>query len=292
MRSVAAVSAGVIREVGEITLPPGLRRTRLYDTMVETTLRFLIERVGQVEGTYPKDTPIIEHFLVKRTLGDGIDLAGLVAFGASPIWVLAALADLSGAGRQLISEIVASMKAEGLLERHRNFANVDQILDGLERTSGQLAASLRFPPLNVASLRKDWNELKEAVKKIPPRNLPSPDLLREQWNELKSEAAAQQRSVFEMSSLIALATIRRMPSNMVKLSRSAVKATLRTGQLFAQGLLDHYAAILEEIRETGYASYLAREFRPYLRAAATQFSMSHRSLTEELLERGTPSARK
>ena len=74
------------------------------------------------------------------------------------------MADLSGAGRQVLSEINASLKEEGLLERDKKFANVDQILDGLERTSGQLAASLRFPPLDVPSLRKDWKELKEAAK--------------------------------------------------------------------------------------------------------------------------------
>ncbi len=290
MRSVAAVSAGLIREVGEITLPPGLRRSRLYSTMVEATLQFLIERVGQVEGTYPPSSQAIDHFLVKRTLGDGIDMAGWIAFGASPVWVLAALADLSGAGRQVLTEIVTSLQEEGLLQRDQKFGNVDQMLDGLERTSGQLALSLRFPPLDVASLRKDWSELKEAAKMIPPRHLPSSDLLREHWEELKREAAGHGRSVFELSSLIALTTIRKMPSNMAKLSRSAAKATLRTGQFFAQGLLDHYATILREIRETGYAVYFAREFRPYLHAAAMQFSMSHRSLTEELLERGSKSA--
>jgi hypothetical protein len=48
---------------------------------------------------------------------------------------------------------------------------------------------------------------------------------------------------------------------------------------------DHYESMLEEIREVGYAAYWAREFRPYLHAAAKQFSASHRSLTERLLDR-------
>ena len=81
-----------------MTLPPGLRRTRIYSTMVEATLRFLIEQVGQVEGTYPAEDKLAKNFLIKRTVGDGIDLVGLAAFHASPVWVFAALADLSGAG--------------------------------------------------------------------------------------------------------------------------------------------------------------------------------------------------
>ncbi len=127
--------------------------------------------------------------------------------------------------------------------------------------------------------------MKEAVQTIPTRNLPSPDLVRRQWEELKQEAAAQHRTVFELSSLMAISTVRAMPENLIWLSRCARTATIRTRKIFAEGLLDHYRITLSEIRETGYPAYWAREFRPYLRAAAQQFSSSHQSLTERLLQR-------
>jgi hypothetical protein len=285
LRSVSALSAGLVREIGEVILPGRIRRTKLYQTMVETTLRFLIEQVGQVPGVYPGEGQLAENFLLKRTLGDGLDLAGIVAFHASPVWVLAALADISGAGRQLMDEIAASLKDEGLLDRNVSFENLDQVLDGLERTAGQLASSLRFPPIDTASLRKEWIALKEAVNTIPPRSLPPPELVREQWNELKETAVAQQRSVFELSSLIALSTVRRVPERLMWLSDCARTATLGAGRFFAEGLLDHYQTTLREIQQVGYVAYWAREFRPYLRAAAQQFSSSHTSLTERLLQR-------
>ncbi len=288
VRSIAVLSAGLLREIGEVTLPAGLRQTRLYGTMVETTLRFLIEQVGQVEGTYPTgDDKLAENFLIKRTLGDGIDLAGMAAFHASPVWVLAALADLSGAGRRFVDEIATSLKDEGLLDRDAKFEGVDQMLDGLERTSGQLATSLRYPPLDVAGLRREWSALKSAVGTMSPKHLPSPGLLRNRWDELTREAATQGRSVFQLSSLIALSTVRTMPTNLLKLSRSAGTATRRTGQFFAKGLLDHYECTIKEIRKVGYVAYWTRELRPYLRAAAKQFSASHRSLTEQLLDRAS-----
>src|SRR5438270_7201238 len=112
LRSVSALAAGLVREIGDITLPQRVRRTKLYQTMVETTLRFLIEQVGEVEGAYPAEGKLAENFLLQRTVGDGIDFAGLLAFHASPVWVLAALADLSGAGRQMMDEITASLKDE------------------------------------------------------------------------------------------------------------------------------------------------------------------------------------
>src|SRR5438128_323663 len=55
LRSVSALSAGLIREIGEVILPRRIRRTKLYQTMVETTLRFLIEQVGQVPDVYPDE---------------------------------------------------------------------------------------------------------------------------------------------------------------------------------------------------------------------------------------------
>ena len=82
---------------------------------MEATLRFLIEQVGQVGGVYPTEDKLTEDFLLRRTAGNGIELIGILAFRASPVWVLAALADASGAGRYLIREIADCLKEEGLL---------------------------------------------------------------------------------------------------------------------------------------------------------------------------------
>jgi hypothetical protein len=285
LRSASALSGGLVREIGNVTLPSALRRTKLYQTMVESTVRFLVEQVGEVNGVYPAENKLAEHFLLKRTLGDGIDMAGIVAFHASPVWVLAALADISGAGRQLIDEISSSLKEEGLLDRNARFESIDQLLDGLEHTAGQLATSIRFPPLDIAGLREEWTALKESARAIPPPSLPSPGLVRDQWEELKREAARQHRSVLELSSLMTLSAVRAVPANLLWLSRCARTATLRTGQLFADGLLNHYRATLRDIRDVGYLVYWTNEFRPYLRAAADQFSPAHQSLTERLLKK-------
>src|SRR5688572_25229140 len=101
VRSALGVSAGVVREVGEVALPDGVRRTQLYQNVVDSTLRFVIERVGGVEGVYAREESLPDDFLARRTAGNAIEVLGVVAFRASPVWVLAALADLCGAGRQL-----------------------------------------------------------------------------------------------------------------------------------------------------------------------------------------------
>lgn len=288
LRSASALSAGLVREIGNVVLPTAVRRTKLYQTMVESTLRFLVEQIGQVRGVYPTEDSLAENFLLKRTLGDGIDFIGIVAFHASPVWILAALADISGAGRQLVDEISSSLKEDGLLDRDTRFETVDQLLDGLEHTAGQLATSIRFPPLDIAGLRKEWLALRQAAQAIPPPNMPSPGFVRERWEELKQTAADQHRTVLELSSLMAISAVRAVPANLLWLSRCARTATLRTGQFFAEGLMDHYRTTLGQIRERGYLAYWKNEFRPYLCAAAEQFARAHESSTERLLKSRRP----
>src|SRR5215467_13102544 len=132
LRSVTALAGGLFREVGDVAIPKTIRRTQLYRNLVEATLRFLIEQVGQVKGVYSGKEKLSEDFLVRRAAGNGIELLGILTFRASPVWVLAALADASGAGRFLVREITSSLKAEGLLEQRTEFNTVDEMLVGLE----------------------------------------------------------------------------------------------------------------------------------------------------------------
>lgn len=286
LRSMSALSAGLLRELSELALPRAVRRTRLYRELVENTLRFLVENVGQVEGAYPPEGQLADNFAMRRFAGNGIELVGLLTFRASPVWVLAALADLSGTGRQLIREIAQSLKEEGLLEKNAEYETIDQMLDGLEGTAGRLAETANTPPLDVASLRREWSDLRREAKKFPGLRLPSGEALRRSWAELKAVAAAQNRPVFQVSSLMALAAVGRVPENLLWLSRCARGAARRTSQIMAEGLLEHYRGIGEEIRTTGYVTYWVREFRPYLKAAVLQFSPRRASLTERMLRKG------
>jgi hypothetical protein len=256
--------------VGEVALPSGVRRTQLYQNLVDATLRFLIEEVGGADGVYAAGEKLPDDFLVRRTAGNAIEVLGLVAFRASPVWVLAALADLCGMGRHLIPEIADALKAQGLLEKDREFTSVDQMLDGLERTSSRLATTVNTPPLDVAALRGEWNAIRESARSLPAPAFPSTQAIATSWNQLKSASAQQGRSVFEISTMMALV------------------ATRRTGQVLGSALLDHYRATLTEMESVGYTRYAADHLRPYVTAAVRQFSTGRPTLTERLLRRLRP----
>jgi hypothetical protein len=74
------LGAGVAREVGEVAIPDGVRQGRLYQSLVDTTLRFLIEQVGGAQGVYKDDEKLPDNFLVRRTAGNAVEMLGVVAF--------------------------------------------------------------------------------------------------------------------------------------------------------------------------------------------------------------------
>ncbi|HTR35072.1 MAG TPA: hypothetical protein VMH80_04175 [Bryobacteraceae bacterium] len=285
VRSAAALAGGLIREIGKVSVPAAVRRTKSYQMMVDVALRYMIEQLGEVRGVYPSEGELASNFLLRRTAGHGIELAGLLAFRASPVWIMAALADVSGAGRQIVREIAEALQEEGLLARQSRFDTIDQLLEGLAETAGQVADVCNAPPLDVAGLRNEWVAFRESASKIPPRHLPSALLLRRHWEELRAEAAVQNRGVFELSSMMAIAAIARAPVTLVKITRAANRAVWRTGQTLGGSALLHYSQTVREIHERGYAAYWSEEFRPYLHAAAAQFSPKHRSSTARWLKK-------
>jgi hypothetical protein len=285
VRAIVGLGAGLTREVGDVVVPAGVRDTQLYQNLDDTTLRFLIEQVGSVDSPYKAASePLPDDFLIRRTAGNALEVLGLVAFRASPVWVLAALADVSGAGRRLIPEIAQALKADGLLEHDTEFTSVDQLLDGLERTSARLAQTVNTPPLDATALRGEWQAIRAEARALQPSNLPSLTSLEAVWQQLKSESERQGRSVFETSSTMALTAARGLPDGVRWLSAAAVVSARRTGHVVGAALLDYYSTTLTDIRRIGFGTYAARQMRPYLRAAAGQFSPSRRTLTERAIE--------
>lgn len=285
VRSVIGIGAGVAREAGDVALPRSVRQSRLYQNLVDTTLRFLIEQVGEVQGAYTADAKLDDDFLTRRAVGNVVEALGVVAFRASPVWVLAALSDVCGLGRHLIPEIAASLKEQGLLEESADFSSVDQLLDGLERTSGRVAQSINTPPLDVRALREEWQALREEARSLTPDRLPTGETLTGLWTQLKTESARQQKSIFETSSMLALSAVRSAPQGARWLGASAVVGATRTGQVLAASVIEQYRDTLRDIQKVGYMDYAARQLHPYVRAAASQFAPGKSTLTDRLLDR-------
>jgi hypothetical protein len=284
IRSALGFSAGLLREIGEIALPRTVRRGQLYKSLVDTTLRYVIEQVGGAKGVYPTELPAARDFLARRGVGHGIELLGIAAFRISPVWVFAALADLSGLGRRLIPEIAEALKEEGLLDKEAQLESVDELLESLEKTSSRLAQAINVPPIDVTSLRKEWMDIRLQARGLRPLDLPSVKDIGNGWQALKDEALRQGRSIFQTSSLMAISAARAAPERALWLTASTRVGASRTGKLVSAAILEDYSHTLNQLREVGYISYAKQQLSPYLRACVDQFSRQQRSMTERLIE--------
>jgi hypothetical protein len=155
-----------------------------------------------------------------------------------------------------------------------------------------MADALNAPPLDVESLRREWVKLKSELAVLPRVALPEASALQNLWRDLVKSAKSQERSVFAVCSAIALSTVADVPSNLRWLSRAARVAATRTGSIAGEALLDHYKSALLEISEQGFVAYWRRQFRPYLRAAAEQFTAAKLSTTEKWMLRRSQNSNK
>lgn len=224
VRSTSALAGGLARELSEVVLPSSFRKTKLYRSLVDVTLRFIAEQVGHVQRPSDLAPRLPSDFALRRSAGNGIEMAGILLFRFSPVWVLAALSDLSSTGRILVREISASLVEKGLLERDVNFETIDEILNGLEKTSGRLADNLNMPPFEVRALRQEWQMLKREAGGMTLKQLPSKEELTSLWMELKEEAIRQNCPVFELSSLMALSVLIQLPAKALWFSQCATAA--------------------------------------------------------------------
>ena len=287
IRSLGALSGGLLHELGNVALPASVRRTTLYRTMVEVALRFLIEEVGQVEGVYPTEGRLAENFILKRTASHGIELLGILAFHASPVWVLAALADATGGGRKLILEISEALKEEGLLEPRRPLrdhgpgaqrAGKDQRPHGHHSEHAAGGHRRPAPRMGAAQGRAGHH---------PAEKCSGAGAHRGRLGKIcRIPRNSRARTVFGSLQLLAVSTVAHVPANVLWLSRAARSAMRRTGRVLGDAVLDHYTEALGEIARTGFFAYWSREFRPYLKAR--EQSARARTLTERLLNRAAP----
>jgi hypothetical protein len=261
-RAGAALAGGLIYEASEVVLPVAVRRSRLYQAIVARLLRITIELVGGVEGVYPAQVMPVRELLVRKTAGNVVELSSFLAIGWSPVWLLAGASDLVGGTKVYLRTLVTELRDAGVLAADADVASFEELLTALEDTSGLLADTVDVPPLNVPSVRASWQELQRQAA-----DLPDAAGLEKVFAELQLAARQEDRSILEISSMVAL---------------GAVHAGVRLGNVH---IFDYYRHALRTIVEEGLLSFLRRTSTPYLTRAGSHFDPRSSTYSERLLQR-------
>lgn len=288
VRSLSALGGGLLLEASRLALPASVRDAALYRATAGVGLRFLIEQVGGVYGIYPRRDPLARRFVRRYAVGTSIELAGIATLYLSPVWVLAALGDATRVGKSLFSQVGDALKEEGLLDANARFETMEQLLDGIERTSTHLALSVNMPPLDVPGLRREWEQFRANLATFPRTRLPDGADVERAWNRLRTTSGKLNQPVFAVSAAMGMSAFSSVPSHLQWLSRSVLVGARTTGRVVGGVFLKHYAAASAEVTRTGLTAYCAAHSRPYLLAAIRNFLPEKKSSTEKLLCSGWP----
>ena len=266
VRSVAAVVGGAVHESAQLLLPRVVRLSRFYEVSAKNLLRILVEGVGAVEtgSTEPK-AAAPSQLAVRKGAGNVVELGSILAFGFSPLWLLAGTADVTHGSRVYLRALVAELKAAGVVAKEADIGSVDELLGVLEGTSGRTARLVDMPPLELEELRTSLQELRDEAGELP-----TPQELANVYEGLRLEAEREGRSLLEVSSGIGLAFL---------LSARNVSRT---------HLLAPYREDWQPVREEGFAAYARRVGRPYARALMRHLHPERATYTERFLSRNDP----
>jgi aconitate hydratase len=263
------VGGGTVHETAQLVLPRLVRSSRLYEATAKNLLRIAVELVGGVErpaAAAAEHEPSPRKLALRKTAGNVVELGSIAAFGFSPLWILAATADVTRGTRVYLEAFVAELKGAGVLARDLELASVDDLLAALEGASATTARLIDIPPLEVEALRQSLRDLRDDAG-----GLPSPEELAAVYAALVREADREERSLLEVS---------------VGMGLAFFNAARHVGR---QHVLDPYTEDLRPLRDEGFASYAARVGRPYAEAVARHLDPRRQTLTErglELLSRG------
>jgi len=266
VRSTAAILGGTVHETAQLLLPRLARRSRLYEASAKNLLRILIEGVGDVEPPTPTtpdpNAPAPKQLAIRKGVGNIVELGSIAAFGFSPLWLLAAAADLTHGSRVYLHALTDDLKASGVIRDDVDVSSVDDLLGILEGTSGRTARLIDIPPVELAELRVSLRELADGAT-----DLPSQEQLGRLYENLRRTAAAEDRSLLEISQGVGMAFV----TSARTISDRHVKVPYREDW--------------EPLRDEGFAAYARRVSRPYGEAAASHFDPDRPSYTERVLNR-------
>jgi hypothetical protein len=246
-----------------------VRRSRLYEATAKNLLRVSIEVVGGVEAAAAaadEYEPNAKKLAVRKTAGNAVELGSIAAFGFSPLWLLAAAADVTHGTRVYLDAFVRELKMAGVLAEATELKTIDDLLAVLQGGSGTAARLIDIPPLELEALRRSLADLREDAS-----GLPSPTEMARLYDALRAEAARERRSLLEVSTGVGIAFF---------------NSARKVGR---QHLLDPYGEDLKPVRDEGFGAYAARVSRPYAAAVARHFDPEQASLTERGIDKLTRS---
>ena len=172
LRAIAAALGGAVHETASLVLPRFVRTSRLYEATAKNVLRVTIELVGGVQPPRRRSDefePDPGRLAVRKGAGNAIELGSIAAFGFSPLWVLAAAADVAHGSRVYLDSFTRRAEGGRRHRRGRRPRERRRAARGTGGTSGTSARLIDIPPLELRPCAA-----RSRTSAATPAQLPSP----------------------------------------------------------------------------------------------------------------------
>lgn len=267
-RAIAAGAGGLLYESTLVLLPDWARGAQFYQAILGRMLRITVEFAGGMPELAQADPMSASRLTVRKAAGNAVELTSIVTVGWSPLWVLAAAADVTGGAQVYLRALTDELKRLNVLPPEIEFASVDNLLDSLEGTTSVFSRAIDIPPLAQAELQASVGEMRASWQALraSTHGLPGGETLRAIALQMQETAERENISVWLVSSYIGL---------------GAIRAGIDLGQV---NIFDYYREALGDIWDSGLSGYIGRVSRPYLVKAITHMDPQQETHTERALK--------
>ena len=276
VRSAAGVVGGTLRDSAAVLLPDAVRDAKTYQAFIGQLLDFVAEDVGRI-GAKPARTDAQEGFVVRKTVGNFIDVASLATVHLSPMLLLAVVSDVAYGSKVYLRELADELERQGVLTDAAKVRDVDDLLDQVAAASGDTASAFDLPPLSVEGLRETVAQVRESVAGIEVEKVVDKAEIAALWEAMRATAQRDGVSPFRVSGVMALGRL----DQLGKLGDGA--RARAAGALLDRHVLAHYRAVLAEINDAGFYPSLAAVGKAYAQTASKNFAPERETLTERAL---------
>ena len=281
IRSLTALIGGVLKEASDFLVPAALKDSTTYRIFIGNLLRYAVENIGRVRGTYPEEGRMDNEYGIKKAVGNGVEMVSIVAVNASPLWVLAFFSDALWGINSYFKRISDELDDQNFLEEKIRFDGKRDFLESFQKLSDSLATNIDTPPLSKEELKENYEDLKGYFREIGLKTRLSMGEVKELWSGMVDTAIREKRTLLEISGAMTMHLMNRARS-----TGRSLKATGKvTSDIVHEDIIDYYREALSDIKEQGYFTVVKQEFKPYLKSAATMFSPDEKMLTERIFSR-------
>lgn len=291
LRSLSAFLSGVGYLLTDTLLPGTFRETAFYRAFVGNIQRFIATHVGDVPLD---DQPLLslsggeigEDFIQRKMVGNTLEVAGILAMRASPIWVFALATDAVAGGAIFAERLTEHLRRNGVIAEEATTHDLTELLQAAEQALRTTAAPIDTPPLSRTDLAQMTDELRSSYGYLIQKGGQMMPEFESIWQRMLNLAQKENISIEQLSGIM---TIDALQNNLSAFGKSSVDVTQAVGdtsaELFSEKILDSYRQTLDKIAEQGAARYVGTTLRPFLTTAAGHFHPKRSTWTERWLAR-------